>query len=540
MQQEYDYIVVGAGSSGAVIAARLSENPNVRVALIEAGGPDKSTFVRKPGMIGLIHQIPQLKARFDWGYYTTPQTHMNDRKVPYTRGRVLGGCSAVNGMLYLRGNKANYDSWATSGCDGWSHEDVLPYFMKLEDHVDGANEHRGAGGPIPITKQPPESISPVSNAFMDATANVCRVPKLDDFNGPSQEGTSVFQMTAKDGVRFSSSEAYLRPNTQRPNLDVITGALVRRIVIKNGRVIGVQIDTQNEVRTISVTSDVVLSAGAVNSPQLLMLSGIGPADQLRQRGVDVVHDLPGVGQNLHDHLFVPVTFRAKTSKRRGSAPFFLMGMMREYLLPGTGWFGRTVFEAGAFVKSGATQPIPNIQMHSLPWGYPTPNQDGPKMPHVDSGNCFTIMPTLIYPKARGEITLRSSDPNDAPSIDPNYLARDEDLQLLVRAVELAREIAADSAMDGHIVKELYPGADRKSKKEIEDEVRLRATTVYHPVGTCKMGVDEMAVIDPKLRVRGIDGLRVADASIMPSITGGNTNAPCLMIGEKAAAMIVNA
>ncbi len=533
---EYDYVVIGAGSAGAIVASRLSEDPNVTVLLLEAGRSDRTTLIRKPGMISLVQQIKQLKEKFDWGFTTVPQSHLNDRRIPYTRGKVVGGSSSVNGMLYLRGNKANYDGWAGSGCEGWSFDDVLPFYKRLENHEAGETEYHGAGGPIHITRHPEEQLSPVSRAFMRATSAVCGIPVLDDFNAENQNCASTYHMSASHGVRSSTAEGYIMPSLERPNFHLEIHAHVRRIVVDKGRATGVEYDQNDNVSTVNAAREVILSAGAIGSPQILMLSGIGSAEHLRERDIEVCHDLPGVGKNLHDHLFVPLVYRAPTSLHRGTPFHFFGGMIKEYTV-GNGWFGRTVFEAGAFIKTRDQEPIPNLQVHTLPWGYPDPNQDGPERPHVDTGNCLCVMPTLIYPKSRGEILLTSSDPHAAPHIDPHFLEAPEDHQVLLDGIRKCREICEHPELAEHLREELTPGATRASDEELTAEIKLRATTVYHPVGTCKMGVDPMSVVDPRLKVRGLEGLRVADASIMPQITGGNTNAPSMMIGERAAALI---
>jgi choline dehydrogenase-like flavoprotein len=534
--QEYDYIVIGAGSAGAIVASRLAEDPGVTVLLLEAGGTDRTTFVRKPGMISLVQQIKALKRTFDWGFTTVPQRHMSDRRIPYTRGKVLGGSSSVNGMLYLRGNKENYDGWAASGCSGWSFEDILPFYKKLEDHEDGETAYHGAGGPIRVTRHPAQQISPVSHAFVKAASEVCAIPIGDDFNAETQGCASMYHMSASNGLRSSTAEGYIRPSLERSNFRLEMRALVRRIVIESRRAAGVEYQQPNGVTVARASREVIVSAGVIGSPHILMLSGIGPADHLREHGIEVLLDLPGVGRNLHDHLFVPLTYRSPTSLHRGTAAHFLGGMLKEYLF-GNGWFGRTVFEAGAFIKSHDDAPIPDIQIHTLPWGYPTPNQDGPGRPTIDKGPCLTVMPTLIYPQSRGEVLLASKEPDQQPHIDPHFLEEPEDRRLLITAIRRCREICAHPLMAEHVREELSPGAQSASDEQLIEEIKLRATTVYHPVGTCKMGVDPMAVVDPRLKVRGIEGLRVADASIMPHITGGNTNAPCMMIGERAAALV---
>jgi choline dehydrogenase-like flavoprotein len=533
---EYDYIVIGAGSAGAIVASRLAEDPDVSVLLLEAGGTDRTTLVRKPGMISLVQQVKQLKKRFDWGFTTVPQRHLDDRRIPYTRGKVLGGSSSVNGMLYLRGNEENYNEWAARGCEGWSFEDILPFYRKLENHEDGETAYHGAGGPIQVTRHPADQVSPVSNAFVRAASAVCGIPVGDDFNAENQHCASIYQMSASKGVRSGTAEAYVHPSLDRPNFTLEVRALVRRVVIESGRATGVEYEQPAGVTVAHARREVIVSGGAIGSPQILMLSGIGPAEHLREHGVEVKLDLPGVGKNLHDHLFFPITYRAPTSLHRGAAPHFFAGMVKEYLF-GNGWFGRTVFEGGAFIKSRDDAPIPDIQIHTLPWGYPTPNQDGPERPDIDTGHCLTVMPTLIYPKSRGELLLTSNRPDQTPHIDPHFLEEPEDLQLLLTAIRKCREICAHAEMAEHLGEELTPGAARASDAELTEEIRLRAMTVYHPVGSCKMGVDEMAVVGPTLKVRGIEGLRVADASIMPHVTGGNTNAPSMMIGERAAALV---
>lgn len=531
---DYDFIVVGAGSAGCAVAARLSEDPACRVLLLEAGGSDRTALCRKPGMMSVVHTVPQVKRRFDWGFKTQPRAWTVERKIPYIRGKVMGGSSAINGMIFVRGNRANYDSWAAQGCEGWSYEDVLPYFKRLEDFEDGASELRGVGGPVAVTR--PTDLSPVSEILMSAVADVTKAPLIDDYNGPSQEGVSWVQMSARNGVRHSTSEVYLEPNRGRPNLTVVSRAQALKLNFEGTRVTGLDYAVGREVVTASAAKEVILCAGVIGSPQLLMLSGIGPADHLASLGIDVLADLP-VGQNLHDHLFFPLVFLTPRGGHRGTPAHFFGGMMKEYLFGGGTWFGETVFEAMAFVKSSASQPIPDLQIHSLPWAYPAPNQDAPVRPKVDLRPAMTILPTMIYPKSRGEMLLASADPSAAPLIDPHFLKESADLDFLLDGAELTREIMASSAIAGEVTGELEPGEPFKSRAKLAEEMPNRVCTVYHPVGTCRMGVDERAVVDPQLRVRGIQGLRVADASIMPDIIGGNTNAPSIMIGEKLADLV---
>lgn len=536
---EVDYIVVGAGSAGGIVASRLSENGGHEVLLLEAGGSDRTRLCTVPGMVSIIHTTPQVKKKFDWGYYTAPQPNAAGRRIPYVRGRVLGGSSAINGMVYVRGNRQNYDDWAAEGCDGWAWSDALRCFRRLEDWEGGANEWRGAGGPVRVT--PTKDLVPATSAFMSALAETCGVPLLDDYNGASQEGVGVCQMNARDGRRFSSSEAYVHPALARPNFHLMMGATVARVLIEGGRAVGVELlvgaGDKREKRTIRARKEVVLSAGVIGSAQILMLSGVGPAADLRALGIDVVADLP-VGQNLHDHLFVPMTFLAPTAKHRGTALHFFGGMLAESLHKGATWFARTVFDAMGFLRSSQARPgLPDLQIHCLPWSYPSPNQDLPVRPKVDTRPALTVMPTLIYPKSRGEMKLLSADPTAAPHIDPHFLEAEDDARLLLEGIALVREVMAAPALASVVTGELHPGPDFASAATMAAELPHRIHTVYHPVGTCRMGIDERAVVDPQLRVRGISGLRVADAAIMPSVTGGNTNAPSMMIGERCAELL---
>ena len=532
MDQTADYVIAGAGSAGCILARRLADS-GASVVLLEAGGPDRSYIVRKPGMIAIFHNVPNLKKRLDWGYYSAPQASALGRTIPQVRGRVVGGSGSINGMLFVRGNARNYDDWAAAGCLGWGYSDVLTSFKRLENWEDGATELRGAGGPIEVTRQ--RELTPASQAFMAALAEVAGVGRLDDYNAESQEGVAIFQQSVHGGLRYSSSVGYLDDH-KLPNLTVATRVVVSRVLLDKGRATGVEVMTNEGRRIIRATREVILAAGVFGSPQILMLSGIGPADHLREHGIDVAADLP-VGDNLHDHMFVPMTYVMKSARNRGTTPYFAAGLIREAIRGGT-WMGRSVFEAVGFVRGPNAGAIPDIQIHALPWSYPFPNQDAPTRHKVDKRSALTVMPTLIYPKSRGTVRLASADPTAAPVIDPAYLSDPDDGELLLDGMNLIRDVMANKIIAGDISLELSPGADYPDRPALAKELPNRATTVYHPVGTCRMGADERAVVDPSLRVRGIDGLRVADASIMPSITGGNTNAPAMMIGEHAAGLML--
>ncbi|MGX1811722.1 GMC family oxidoreductase [Nocardia sp. NPDC055321] len=532
---EADYVVVGAGSAGAVVASRLAEHGN-EVILLEAGRNDDTRLVSSPGLITMVHTIPPLKSRVCWKQYSVPQSHANNRRIPMTRGKVMGGSSSVNGMLFVRGNRANYDGWAEAGNKGWSYADVLPAYRRLENWEGGDDEYRGTGGPIEVTRQ--RNLTPITEEFMTAASETLGAPIIEDYNGESQEGISVFQQSVRNGLRYSSSRGYItdRPD---PRLRVITRAHATRVVIEDGRATGVEIITRaGERRIVRAGKEVIVSCGVIGSPQLLMLSGIGPAAHLGDLGIAVHANLP-VGQNLHDHVFVPMTFVSKKAVHRGIPTYFAKALASELRKPGSSWMGRTVFEAVGFVKTRfATGAHPDLQIHSLPWSYPTPNQDADKMYLVERRPALTVMPSLIYPESRGEVRLASADPFTAPLIDPGYLSDQRDVDFLVEGMRTVREIMAHSAIAGDIEEEYSPGPAFADEAGLRAALPDRAHSIYHPVGTCRMGVDEAAVVDPTLKVRGIEGLRVADASIMPSITGGNTNAPALMIGEMCARMVI--
>ncbi|WP_460835034.1 GMC family oxidoreductase [Nocardioides hungaricus] len=532
---EADYVVVGSGSSGATIAGRLAQS-GASVIVLEAGKSDEQYLVRKPGMIGPMHAEPKLKQRVDWGLYSTPQKHLLDRRMPVPRGKVVGGSSSVNGMVYVRGNRANYDSWAAEGCTGWSADEVNAAYKRMEDFEDGANDYRGAGGPIRVTRNamPQEG----TLQFLQATSDRLGVPVLDDYNAASQEGVSRMQQNAAHGLRYSASRGYLH-HLDVPTLELQSEVLVRRVVVENGRATGVEVTDLGRgggTRTVRAGREVILSAGFVGSAQLLMLSGVGPAQHLRDHGIDVLADLP-VGDNLHDHLFHALTFHVTSTRMRGTPAYFAKGVLMETLRPGRTFLANSVFESVAFVRTSQATDVPDLQLHLLPWAYVSPNQDAPIRHDVDKRTALTVLATLIYPRSRGTVRLASADPTASPLIDFSYLADPADLDVLAEGSEMTREIFASPAFRGAVKEEIHPGAALRGQ-ELRDQILNRATSVYHGVGTCRMGVDELAVVAPDLKVRGVEGLRVCDASIMPSITGGNTNAPAIMIGERGADLVL--
>jgi choline dehydrogenase len=525
---EYDYIIVGSGSAGSVLANRLSARPEIKVLLLEAGGSDNSFYVRMPAGIANLSG-----PRFNWGYETAPQAAMKGRRMYWPRGRLIGGSSSVNAMVYMRGQPADYDHWRQLGNAGWSYGDVLPYFKKAERNERLHDSFHGADGPLNVAERP--YTNPLSHAFVEA-AQQAGLPFNPDFNGALQLGCGLFQVTQKNGRRWSAASAYLHPAAARENLTIVTKAQATRVLIKNGRAVGVEYARGRRRHTARALQEVVLAAGAINSPQLLLLSGIGPAEELRARGVSVVHDLPGVGKNLQDHLNVNIVQRAKRGsaldgKNRGLAP---IGVALEYLFYGTGPGTSNVAEAGAFAVSALGAATPDLQYHFIP--AQVVNHARTPM----DGDGVTVHACCLRPQSRGEIRLASTDPLQPPVMDPNYLAADYDLKVLIAALRQGRDILAAQAFKPWLGEERLPGPAVQSNAELEDFIRATAETEYHPVGTCKMGSDPMAVVDEKLRVRGIERLRVIDASIMPAIVSGNTNAPVIMIAEKGAEMMLAA
>jgi choline dehydrogenase-like flavoprotein len=529
-RRTFDYIIVGAGAAGCVLANRLSADPQIRVLLLEGGGTDRHPLVRIPAGFAKL-----MGTKYNWIFDTAPQRHLNNRRMFLPQGKGLGGSTLVNAMLYVRGHRGDYDEWRDLGNEGWGYDDVLPYYKKFENNERLVDEYHGVGGELNVADQ--VGHNPLSAAFLRAAQQV-GIPYTPDPNGADQEGVFYHQVTQRNGWRESASSAFLRPVQHRPNLTVLTGAEVTRVDVEQGRAVGVSYRRRDKEHTVRADREVLISAGAINTPRLLLLSGIGPAAELEAAGVGVVHDLPGVGKNLHDQLEVYITAEA-------AQPISYTGEDRwdkairhgiQWALYKTGPATATITEAGAFLKSSESVRSPDIQLHFLPayvvW--PDESRTAARVP----GHGFTILACNVRPRSRGEVCLVSANPTDAPIVDPNYLAEPEDWTISVEGFKRIRKVLAAPALRQHVKQEKMPGPAVETDEQIRDYIRQWGKTDYHPVGSCKMGTDDLAVVDPQLRVRGLDGLRVIDSSIMPSIISGNTQAPSMMIGEKGAAMLL--
>ena len=500
---QYDYVVIGAGSAGCVVANRLTEDGETTVLLLEAGNPATKPEIQTP-----VSWTSLLGTEVDWAYFTEPEPYLNGRKIFHPRGKVVGGSSSLNAMIYIRGNRHDFDRWQELGNPGWSYEDVLPYFKKSENQQRGANEFHSVDGLLSVTD--PLAPAVTSERFVEA-AEQLGYGRNSDFNGAQQEGAGLYQLTIKDGKRHSVAAAFLVPILDRPNLTVQTGALVTRLLFEGTRTVGVEYLHEGTLHQVRVDREVILSAGAFDSPKLLMLSGIGNAEYLRSLNIPVIADLPGIGQNLQDHPTVPVTHQATQDLQ--PAPTSNIG------------------EAGLFLQTESNlNTAPDLQFFSGPilWAPPA---------YAREGSGFVATVCLNHPQSRGSVSLRSTSPVDSPVIQMNYLQSESDVQKLVAGIKIIRQLFHSDAFDEFRGEEVAPGADVTSDEALQAYVREVVDSNWHPVGTCKMGTDSMAVVDSQLRVHGVDGLRVVDASIMPTITTGNTNAPTIMIGEKAADLI---
>ena len=525
----YDYIVIGAGSAGCVLAARLSEDPSVRVLLLEAGPKPTNPWIRIPaGMSRLF-----LPNRYNWGYFTEPEAELDGRRIYWPRGKTLGGSSAINGLAYVRGHPMDYDGWRQLGLDGWSWDEVLPYFRKSEHRETGATSHHGTGGNLWVSDPPVRH--PAARDFIEAGI-ACGIARNGDLNGPDQAGIGFLQFTMQKGRRHSTGDAFLGPARGRPNLDIQTDAHTRRILIENGRAVGVSYVQGGTVREARSAREVILSAGALNSPQILMLSGLGPAAHLSELGIPVVADLPGVGGNLQDHLYVHyvarVTPESSVNDKLRGARAYLQGA--QYLLTRGGLLTLAASQACAFVEGLPGAGHPDLQINFRPLSFdflPSGQLAIGKTPCVTASVCY------LRPQSRGRITLQSADPAAAPLIHANYLEAEADRQAMVAGLRWIRRIFTSEPLRSRVVAEELPGPDCLSDDALLGFVRSMAQSMYHPVGTARMGRDAGAVVDERLRVRGVDGLRVIDASVMPLIPSGNTNAPTIMVAEKGADLV---
>ncbi len=526
----YDYVIVGAGSAGCVLASRLTENPSTRVLLLEAGPPDDADEIHIPAALNLLFQ-----STYDWDFRTVPQKRAAGRSIYWPRGRMLGGSSSMNAMIYIRGSRHDYDTWRDEyGCIGWGYSDLIPYFIRAESNSRGASAYHGGTGPLSVSDLAYQSA--LTKAFV-ASARECGLPANTDFNAAEQDGCGFYQVTQRDGRRCSTADAYLRPALPRPNLAVQTDARVTGILVEGGRAAGVRYLLHGKEETARVEGEVILSAGAIGSPHLLMLSGIGPADHLRDLGIPVLVDSPGVGSNLSDHPVVTAMWR--TPKTAGlwekNSPRALLRWRFRHSGPLTS----NVAEAGGFSRTRPSLQAPDLQWHALPTPYQRGGLADPRI------RAFSLLIALVEVRSRGQVWLRNADPRHKPVIDPAYLSDSSDIEPLVEGISMAREFAATGALGKVCKAELSPGPDVRTDAEMREFIRSDLVTLYHPVGTCAMGGDSRlaltkltSVVDPELRVRGAEGLRVVDASVMPVVPRGNTNAPTIAIAERAADLII--
>lgn len=527
MAQGFDYVIVGGGSAGCVLAARLSENPSVRVCLVEAGGRDTNPLIHVPVGFAKMTTGPMT-----WGLTTAPQRHANNREIPYAQAKVLGGGSSINAEIFTRGHPTDYDEWVELGAEGWGFADVQKYFLRSEGNTVLSGGWHGTDGPLGVSNLPDP------NATTRAFVQSCQergIPYNPDFNGAAQEGAGFYQTTTRNNRRCSAAVGYLRPALGRPNLTLVTGALVLRIVFEGSRAVGVEYSVGGAVQTARADSEVIVTSGAVGSPKLMLLSGVGPAAHLRQHGIPVVQDLAGVGQNLTDHFGIDIVGELKghQSLDKYNKPHWAAWAGLQYALFRSGPVASNVVEGGAFWYADRSKPKPDLQFHFLCGAGAEAG-----VPSVTKGTSgITLNSYTLRPKSRGSVTLRSNDPAALPVVDPNFLAEPDDLRISTEGVKISREIFSQPSLQKYIRDIRFPDASVRTQAELEAYARQYGRTSYHPVSSCRMGTDEMAVVDPQLRVRGLDGIRICDSSVMPSLIGSNTNAPTIMIGEKAADLI---
>lgn len=530
----YDYVIVGGGSGGATLAARLSEDPDTTVCLLEAGGEGKHMLIRAPAAV--VSMLPGWGKISNWAFKTVPQKGLNGRLGYQPRGKALGGSSAINAMLYVRGQRGDYDGWAEQGCEGWDWDSVLPYFLKSEGHEDGAAEMHGGSGPLQVSHQ--KSPRPIAKAFVEAAKRL-QHREIADFNTGDNEGVGYYQVTqfhdvARNGERCSVAAAYLHPVMDRPNLTVITRAHATRLSLEGKRATGVHYRQGKQDKHVKASREVILCGGAFNSPQLLQLSGIGRPEDITPHGIEMAHELQGVGQNLSDHLDFTLGYKSKDTDNFGIGVRGTINLVKhilEWRKTGKGMIATPFAEGAAFLKTDPSIERADIQIHFVI----SVVDDHARKLHPGYG--YSCHVCALRPESRGSVTLASADPFAAPAIDPNYLDKDADLRTLIKGAKMSREIMKTPPLATYEHKELFGIRDGMNDSDWEEIIRSRSDTIYHPVGTCKMGTDDMAVVDPQLRVHGMQGLRVVDASVMPTVTSGNTNAPTIMIAERAADLI---
>jgi choline dehydrogenase len=526
----YDFIVTGAGSAGCAVAGRLSESGRWRVLLLEAGGRDLNPWIHIP----LGYTKTFANPRYNWMFESEPEKELNNRTLYQPRGKVLGGTSSINGMVYMRGTSSDYDGWRQRGCEGWDWDSVLPFFKKAEDQERGADEFHGVGGPLHVSNP---VRSPLGDAMVAASIQA-GIPANDDFNGARQEGVGYYQTTTTRRRRWSSARAYLGPARGRQNLTVVTNAHATRILFESGRAVAVEYVTPGGRRTARAQGEIIVSGGVYGSPQLLQLSGLGPGELLNQFGIGVVRDMPGVGKNLHDHFNTYLVWRCPqriTVNDMAMSSALKVKALAQYLTSRSGHLSNAGIYAGALVRTDPRLEEPDLQINMSGWSAMERARTGLK-PHPFSA--FTFSPVHLRPEGRGWVRIKSPDPLAPPAIQFNFLSSDYDFQALIYGARLSRKIAAQPALKPYVGEEVVPGPEVQTDDHMIEEIRVRGVSNLHPVGTCRMGREIDAVVDPRLRVHGVERLRVADASIMPQVPGGNTNAPSIMIGEKCAAMVL--